>query len=292
MPSPSSLSRAFALMLCAFALFVVMDTSAKWLVVGAIPALQVAFMRFAVHLAWVIVVYWPKQGVALLRSRTPRVQLLRGVMLLSATTFNFTALKFLPLPVTISIFFTGPILVCVLSIPILGERVGLRRFAAVGVGFLGVLVIVQPWSESFDWPVLYSLGAALSAAMYFVLSRKIRGADGNGTSQFYVGLVGSCALFPFAAHYWVWPEQAMQWFLLLLIGSFGVLGHSFATRAHEFAEASVLAPTVYSQIVFVSVASWLVFGSVPSASTLLGASIIIASGLYIWWRERSLVEAA
>lgn len=283
-----TLSLAFGLMLAAFSMFVVMDTSAKWLVVGAVPIFQVVFMRFAVHLAWVLVLYLPREGSSLFRSRKPRLQLLRGGMLLAATAFNFTALKFLPLPVTISIFFTGPILVCVLSIPILGERVGARRFAAVGVGFLGVLVIVQPWSSTFTWHVLFSLASAFSAAMYFVLSRKIRGADGNGTSQFFVSLVGATAVLPFAVSQWMWPTELMQWLLLVLIGSLGMLGHSFVTRAHEFAEASVLAPTVYSQIVFVSFSSWLVFGSVPSATTLLGALIIISSGLYIWWRERQV----
>ena len=275
-------------MLAAFALFVVMDTRAKWLVLGALPALQVAFMRFAGHLAWVVVLYLPREGRSLTRSRTARWQLLRGLMLTSATMFNFTALKYLPLPVTISIFFTGPIIVCLLSIPVLGERVGIRRFAAVGVGFLGVLVIVQPWSERFDWHILLSVASATSAAMYFVLSRKIRGADGNGTSQFYTGLVGTLVTLPFAVHVWVWPSDWLQWSLLILLGTFGVLGHSFVTRAHELAEASVLAPTVYSQIIFVSISSWLVFGTAPTSTTLLGAAIIIGSGLYIWWRERSL----
>ncbi len=277
-------------MLAAFGIFVVMDTSAKWLVLGAIPALQVAFMRFAVHLAWVIALYLPKEGVSLMRSRTPGFQILRGCMLVSATMFNFTALKYLPLPVTISIFFTGPILVCLLSIPILGERVGLKRFVAVGVGFIGVLVIVQPWSERFDPAMLLSVCAAVSAAMYFVLSRRIRGADGNGTSQFYVGLTGTLVTLPFALHFWVWPSSSLQWMVLVLIGSAGMLGHTFVTRAHELAEASVLAPTVYSQMLFVTLASWLIFDTVPSTSTLVGAAIIISSGLYIWWRERRLTR--
>ncbi len=284
-----SISFAFVLMLTAFALFVVMDTSAKWLVVGALPALQVAFMRFAVHLIWVVVLYLPRQGHSLVQSRTRGWQLLRGLMLASATMFNFTALQYLPLPVTISIFFTGPIIVCLLSIPVLGERVGIRRFVAVGIGFLGVLVIVQPWSERFDWHILLSLAAAFSAAMYFVLSRKIRGSDDNGTSQFYVGLVGSLVTLPFAVQAWVWPTEALQWALLVLLGTLGMLGHTFVTRAHELAEASVLAPSVYSQMIFVTISSWFVFGTAPTPATLFGATIIIVSGLYIWWRERSLL---
>jgi len=95
----------------------------------------------------------------LLQTRVRGIQLLRGAMLTGATLLNFTALKYLPLPVTISIFFAGPMLVCLLSIPILGEKVGPKRFAAVAVGFAGVLVILQPWNERFDWHVIYSLGS-------------------------------------------------------------------------------------------------------------------------------------
>ena len=283
-----SLSLGFALMLGAFALFVVMDTSAKWLVTGGLAALQVAFMRFAVHLALVALVYGPREGASLARSRRPGAQLARGAMLSGATLLNFTALKYLPLPVTISIFFAGPLVVCLLSVPVLGERVGPRRFAAVGTGFLGVLVILQPWSERFDWHVVYSLGAMLCASSYFVMSRLIRGSDGNGTTQLYGALAGTVALAPFALEAWVWPDGALQWALLGLLGTLGLTGHSMVVRAHEFAEASVLAPTVYSQILYVSLASWLVFGQAPTGSTLLGSGIVIASGLYVWWRERSL----
>ena len=282
------LSLGFALMLVAFALFVVMDTGAKWLVTAGLAALQVAFLRFAVHLGLVLAVYAPREGRSLSRSRAPAWQLARGALLAGATVLNFTALKYLPLPVTISIFFAGPLVVCLLSIPVLGERVGPRRFAAVGTGFLGVLVILQPWSERLDWHVLISLGSMCCAASYFVLSRRIRGADGNGTTQLYAALAGTFVLAPFALHAWAWPDGPAQWAVLAMLGTFGLTGHSLVVRAHEFAEASVLAPTVYSQILYVSVASWLVFGQPPTASTLAGSAIVIASGLYVWWRERGL----
>ena len=285
------LSLGFGLMLVAFAMFVVMDTSAKWLVLSGLAALQVAFMRFAVHFLLVLAAYAPREGASLLRSNAPRLQLARGALLSGATLLNFTALKYLPLPVTISIFFVGPLLVCLLSIPVLGERVGPRRFLAVAAGFGGVLVILQPWSERFDWHVLLSLGATTCASTYFVLSRLIRGADGNGTTQLYASLTGTFVLAPFALAAWTWPADPAQWGLLVLLGTFGLTGHSMVVRAHEFAEASVLAPTVYSQILYVSLASWLVFGQPPEAATLAGSAIVIASGLYVWWRERALAGA-
>jgi len=286
-----ALGRAFALMLAAFAMFVVMDTSAKWLVLAGIPALQVAFLRFSVHLLLVLGAYWPREGRALFATRVRGIQLARGAMLAGATMLNFTALQHLPLPVTISIFFAGPMLVCLLSIPMLGERVGPRRIGAVLVGFLGVLVVIQPWNETFGWHVLLSLGSMCCASLYFVLSRMMRGADGNGTSQLHASVVGTVLLAPFALGGWVWPHGPLPWALLLLVGSLGFVAHSMVTRAHELAEASVLAPTVYSQIVYVSIVSWLVFASPPGGTTLLGAGIIIGSGLYLWWRERRLVLA-
>jgi len=275
-------------MLVAFFLFVIMDTSAKWLVLAGLPALQVAFMRFLVHLIWVVLIYAPREGAQLLQTRVRGIQLLRGALLTGATLLNFTALKYLPLPVTISIFFAGPMLVCLLSIPILGEKVGPKRFAAVAAGFAGVLVILQPWSERFDWHVIYSLGSMSCASLYFVLSRLIRGENGNGTTQFYAAIPGTLILAPLAISQWVWPENWLSWFLLVLLGSLGVFGHSLVTKAHEFAEASVLAPTVYSQILFVTVMSYLIFDMPPSFNTLIGAAIIIISGMYIWQRERRL----
>lgn len=277
-------------MLMAFFLFVIMDTSAKWLVLAGLPALQVAFTRFFVHLLWVLVIYVPQEGSSLFRSKVHGIQLLRGLLLSGATLLNFTALKYLPLPVTISIFFAGPMLVCLLSIPILGEKVGPRRFAAVITGFAGVLVILQPWSEAFDWRVIYCLGAMCCASLYFVLSRLIRGADGNGTTQLHAAIPGSLILAPFAISHWVWPEGPLAWSLLVLLGSLGLFGHTLVTKAHEYAEASVLAPTVYSQIIFVTLLSYVVFETAPTFSTLLGATIIIVSGLYLWWRERALAN--
>jgi len=118
-----------------------------------LPALQVAFMRFLVHLIWVVLIYAPREGAQLLQTRVRGIQLLRGALLTGATLLNFTALKYLPLPVTISIFFAGPMLVCLLSIPILGEKVGPKRFAAVAAGFAGVLV----WLDELRLLVLRAL---------------------------------------------------------------------------------------------------------------------------------------
>ena len=273
-------------MLLAFLCFAGMDTSAKWLVATAIPALQIAWFRYVGHFLCAILFYGPRHGLGIVRSNRPWLQSLRAVFLLASTCLNFTALQFLPLTTTIAIFFVTPLTVCLLSIPVLGEKVGIKRLLAVLVGFAGVLIIIEPWSQSFDPAIFLSLAAMLCASGYFVMSRVIAGVDSNATAQFYVSGIATVSLTPIALMHWAWPESTTAWVLVVLIGTLGMIGHSFLTNAHRHAEASVLAPTVYSQVIYVAVLSWLVFGQSPDQKTLLGTLIIVASGLFIWFRER------
>ncbi len=278
------------MMLIAFLCFATMDTSVKWLVTAAVPALQVAFLRYLMHLVWVVVLYMPKQGLSIAHSNRPRLLLLRAVLLFTSTTLNFIALNYLPLTTTIAIFFASPMVVCLLSIPVLGEKVGIRRFTAVAIGFVGVLIIIHPGGQSFNMHMLYSIGALLTASGYFVMSRVIAGSDTNAVVQFYTAGIATVALAPVAFVVWEWPSTGLQWLVLLSIGSFGMLGHSLLTRAHQRADASMLAPTVYSQMIYITILGWLVFGTTPDVSTLLGVSVIVASGLYIWQRERHVEQ--
>lgn len=280
------------LMMVSFLLFAIMDTSAKWLVMAAIPSLQVAFLRYFVHFIWVILIYFPKNGFAITSSKIPRLQILRAFLLFSGTAFNFTALKYLPLTTTAAFFFAAPMLVCLLSIPILKEKVGIKRFAAIAVGFIGVLIIVAPWGEQFDYHIFLAIGALCGASGYFVMSRVVAGVDSNSVAQFYCAGVPTLILLPVVFSLWEWPANSLEWGLLLLIGSLGMLGHSLLTLAHRYAEASVLAPTVYSQIIYITMFSWLIFDTIPSISTAIGVAIIVASGVYIWSRERALQRNA
>lgn len=276
-------------MLIAFFCFASMDTSAKWLVaVAALPALQVAFLRYLVHFAWVLVLYLPVEGRAIAVSNRPYAQLFRALLLLTSTALNFTAMQYLPLTITIAIFFAIPMVVCLLSIPFLGETVGIRRFLAVAVGFLGVTMIVQPWGESFDYHIFYALGALLTAAGYFVMTRKIAGVDRNSVTQFFSAGLAAVVLAPFALSVWQWPDQWLDWLLILMLGSLGMLGHTIFTRAHHYGQASVLAPTVYSQIIYITFYSWVIFDSPPDGNTAAGTAVIVLSGLYIWLRERKV----
>ena len=228
--------------------------------------------------------FYPEKG-QFIRSNMPRIQLARGFLLLVSTVCNFTAVLYLPLTVTISIMFAAPLVVCLLSIPILGEQVGIRRIAAVLVGFAGVLIIVNPGGTEFHWAMLLSLCALSGASFYFVLSRMVAGVDQNSTSQLWTSGVATLALLPIGLAVWQWPASNLDGMLLILIGVLATIGHSFLTIAHRFAPASVLAPLVYVQIIYVSVLSWIVFNQPPSPTTLLGTAVIVASGFYIWKRE-------
>lgn len=281
---------AIGLMLAAFLVFTGIDTSAKWLVQSGIPATEVVFIRYATHLAIALALILPAEGLRLFHTSAPKLELLRGLFLVASTFFNFFALKYLPLTVTVSIFFAAPLVVCALSIPLLGEKVGLRRWSAIGVGFLGVLIVTRPWGASFHWSMGLSLAALCCASMYFVMTRRLAGIDSAGTQQLFASLVAVVVALPLLALGWIWPTAPADWLAFALIGVFGWAGHQLATVAHRLAPASALAPFVYIQIVYMTASSWLIFHSPPDLWVLAGAAVVMGAGLYVWLRERQLAS--
>ncbi|WP_240722708.1 DMT family transporter [Poseidonocella sp. HB161398] len=263
------------------------DTSAKWLLLAGVPVVQIVFMRYAVALVLALGWFLPREGVPVLRSRRPLLQLLRSFALLGSTACNFAALQFLPITMTTTIMFAGPIAVTLLSIPVLGETVGIRRVAAVCTGFFGVMVVVQPWGAEFDPAVLLSVGAMLSASVYYIVTRMIAGSESISTSQVWSTGLATLAFAPVALAQWTWPESLGTGLVLLLVGVFGGTAHTLATMAHRYADASILAPVVYVQIVQAAIAGILVFGTWPTQWTLLGGAIIAGSSWYIIQRERA-----
>ncbi|MET3926150.1 DMT family transporter [Devosia sp. 2618] len=274
----------------AYFMFTGIDSSAKWLGLAGIPVLQIAFLRYAIHLALVLGINVPRNGFTLIRTASIKIQALRAAMLLGATIGNFIAVRYLPLTVTGAIAFTMPLFLCALSVPILGETIGWRRWTAIAVGFVGVLVIVRPGTEAFHPAALLCLAAAVFSAFYFLLTRRMAGRDSAATQQFYVGLFATVILSPFALAFWVWPSDPATWVAFFTVGIFGFVGHQLITVAHGFAPASVIAPFSYFQIIFMAGSSWLVFHQPPDVWLYVGAPIVIASGLYIWLRERKLAK--
>lgn len=284
-PREDRVLTAILMMLVTFLIFSSVDTTVKFLVTGGIPAMQVAFTRYLSHFVIVLLVYFPSHGRRIFQSRIPKTQAIRAIALLGTTCFNFAALAYLPLTVTTAIFFATPFAVCLLSIPVLNEQVGMRRLSAVFVGFIGVVVITQAWNANFHWAIFLSFGSFLSASTYFVLTRKIAGIDNNPVTQIYASGLATIALAPVAFFVWTMPAALFEWSLLFVIGILAAIAHSLLTLAHRFAQASTLAPIVYVQIIYVTIFSWVFFNTAPDFWTIIGTGIIVASGLYIWLRE-------
>lgn len=277
------------LMLGAYLLFSFIDTSAKWLALLGLPALQLSFMRYIGHFV-ISLVQIGRGGVSMERFSSPRMSLviLRAVLLMGSTILNFTSVRYLPLTLTSTILFSAPIIICALSWPLLGERVGLWRWGAIMLGFVGILIAIRPFDESFHWAILLSLSAAFCFALYSILTRKLAGTVAVDTMQFYSGLVGTAVLLPFAIADWQNPVGLFNWTIMISMGVFGWLGHQFLTNAHGFAPASTLTPFGYTFILYLTLASYFVFDNLPDRWTILGGSIIILSGLIIWAREKRL----
>lgn len=274
------------LMAAAVSCFTCLDTSAKWLMMSGLPALQVVFIRYAGHFLLSLAAFLPTEGRDALRSRRPALQALRSLFLLISTVLNFLALSYLPITLTTTIMFAGPIAVTLFSIPVLGERIGTRRMVAVVAGFAGVVIAMQPWGAGFHPAVFLSVGALITGAGYFVLTRLLAGVETNAVSQLWSSGIAALAIAPFALPQWVWPDSMTGCVVLCAIGVFGVVGHSLAVIAHRYADASLLAPVVYIQLLLATLSGVVVFDTAPTLWTFVGALVIIGSGIYIWHRER------
>lgn len=272
--------------MCAAAgLFSLLNAAAKALS-HDFPMVELLWARTAGHLLFAVVAFGPRYGRRLFVTRHPGFQLVRSVMLLGSTAFNFAALRFIGLATAATINFTSPLLVALLAVPVLGERVGTRRWAAIGLGFLGVLVVVRPGAEAAQLASLFSLGTAACYAVYQILTRRVADTDPPETTVGYSALVGTVLLTLAVPFQWTTPETAWKWLLLLSMGLTGGAGHYFVARAYMWAPAAVAAPFNYTQLLGAAVTGYLFFGDVPSAWLWLGAALIVGSGLAVAYAER------
>ena len=229
---------------------------------------------------------WTRPGLT--RTNRPALQIARSVLLLASTLCNFLALRYLQLAEAIALVFSTPFFVAALSGPVLGEWVHWRRWTAIAVGFLGVLVVTRPGAGSFQPVALLSLTAALCYALYSIATRVLARTDSNETTLFYSNIVGALALLPVVPFVWTTPSDPLVIALMVATGAMGSFGHYLLIAAHRLAPAAVLSPFIYTEIVLVTATGFLVFGDVPNRSTLTGAAIVVASGLYILHRERAV----
>jgi drug/metabolite transporter (DMT)-like permease len=276
-----------ALMCGAVACFALLDTTAKYLNLY-MSTLQVVWARYTGAFLFPFIVSNPWTRPGLTRTTRPLLQLVRSVLLLVSTLCNFAALRYLQLDEAIALIFSTPFFVAALSGPMLGEWVRWRRWTAIAVGFVGVLVVTRPGAASFHPAALLSLSAALCYALYSITTRILARTDSNETTLFYSNLVGALALLPVVPFVWTTPTDPLIIAFMVVTGAIGSFGHYLLIAAHRLAPAAVLSPFIYTEIVLVTALGFLVFGDVPNRFTLAGAAIVVGSGLYLLHRERKV----
>ena len=276
------------LTILAIGLFTVMDTIGKALM-ASYPVPQVVWARYFFQFGWMLLLI-PRVGViGLARTRRPGMNVARGLLLAVSTLFMFTAISFVPLADAYTITFTAPLLVTVFSIPLLGERVGWRRWSAVLVGFVGVLIVIRPGIGMAHWALALPLVTALGFAIYQILTRKVAGVAGETSIAmlFHLAWIGAAVMSALVPFFWQ-KVGPLDWLPMAAMGALGGLGHLILIRALTIAPASLLAPFVYTQIAWALVLGYLVFGDLPDAWMLVGCAVIVASGLYVFYREAVL----
>jgi drug/metabolite transporter (DMT)-like permease len=281
--------KGIGLTLLAMALLPYLDVCAKFLGQQNMPILQVVWARVFFGMLLAMPFALRADGLAALVPKPPAYQILRGIFLMLATFCFFTGLKHMPMADTMAIFYIEPLLVVVLAALLLGERIDLQRVVAVMVGFVGTLIIIRPGFATVDAAVLYPLGAGLCFALYIIITRKLAGTANAITTTFQTSAIGALVMTAIIPFVWTAPSLE-QWSLMVLMAAFGVSGHYLVTRAYDYAEASLLAPFAYTEILMTIFAGWLFFRDLPDRWTVLGIAILIACALYVSWRERTLAN--
>lgn len=284
--SKDNYARAVLFMLFAAVLLPLLNASIQYLV-ATYPVAELLWARYAGHLAFMLAVFAPRHGRALLASARPALQVARSLLFCGSTFLMFYALGFVPLATAAAISFTAPLIVTAASPLFLGERVGVARAFAVAAGFAGALIVVRPGSGALHWAAFLIFGSAAASAMTQLLSRKLAQYDSPETSNTYMvvaGFVLASIPLPF-----IWQAPASPWdaLLFVMLGVLGGSGHYCLVRAFELAPAPFVSPFNYAQILGAALLGFMVFGQSPSLWTWCGAGIIAASGLFILFQGRT-----
>ncbi len=283
MHPPDHPARGVIIMIVAQAIFAVTDAIAK-LLMETQPVMTVVWTRFALFMIFL--------SPLILRSpahlrRTPERPLifLRGSAMLGATLFMSMALARLPLATALTLMFIGPFIVTGLSALVLKEQVGWRRWCAIAVGFGGVLLVVRPGAGTVGWAAIFVLGSTLCWSFGVIITRRLGGKVDIFTMLIWQALVGVVAAAPFAYATWIAPTR-LEYALMFVNGVLNLSAQWLTVRALQLAPASTVAPLTYTVIVWATGLGWLLFDTLPDRWTLAGGTVIVASGLYVWWRER------
>jgi drug/metabolite transporter (DMT)-like permease len=272
-------------MLAAMAILPFLDVAAKFLGQQNMPVLQSVWARMFFGMVFTLpFVMWGRQWRVLIPD-LPVLHGARALLIVASTAFFFLALAYLPIADTLAIYFVQPLVVTLLAPFILKENVGLRRWIAVIIGFIGTLIIIRPGFQTFNQGVPLALLAGATSALYLIVTRKISHTADPIVTTFYTNAIGAIITTAAVAFVWVTPSWG-QWGLLLVIAIVALIGHYLVIAAYRFAEASLLAPLGYGEMIMAVVCGWWFFGDFPDHWTFLGVGILIACAVYISYRER------
>ena len=274
------------LMLTAMAILPAIDVIAKYMGSQGMPVMQLVWARLTFGAVLTLPFAARHTGLRGVLPTRPFYHGLRASLLIAATGFFFWSLHYLAIADALAIFFVQPLVVTALSPLILGEHVGPRRWTAVAVGFLGTLIIIRPGFGGMNAGSVLALAAGTSLALYFLMTRRISGAQQAIVTTFHTNLLGAGITTALVPLVWHWPS-ATDWLLLISLAAIANLGHNFIVRAYDHAEASLLAPLAYTEMITSTIMGFIFFGTFPDRWTFLGVAILISCAIYISMHEHA-----
>jgi S-adenosylmethionine uptake transporter len=269
-------------------LFSAVDTHAKFLTATFDP-IQIVWVRQSGLLIGVLILL-ALRGFTVLRTDRPGLQIARGAIAAGSATLFIIAVRFVPLADAVAVTFVAPFMVTVLGALVLREPVGLRRWTAVFIGFLGAMIVIRPGLGVVHPAMMLVLVAASLFALRQVLSRVLSSSDRTATTVAYTALTGSLLLTLPLPFVWRWPETTMEVGLLVSMAVLAAFAELLVIRALEVAQAVIVAPVHYSILIWGTMYGYLVFGQLPDLWTWVGAMIIVATGVYTLNRERLAIR--
>lgn len=268
--------------LAAVACFAALDTGTKF--VGAVvPVWVFVWTRYTFQAAVTAATLLPSRGRALLRTRHPGLQVLRGALLLTTSVGSFLSLKYTPVGEFTAIVMLAPLLVAVLAATSLGEPISPARWLLSLGGFAGALIVIRPGSEGFEWTMLLPLALVMLLTAFQLLTRRLAQLEDAATTHFYTGLVGALAASAVLPFGWQSPGHWTVWAALLMLAAFGSVGHFLLILGYARASVATLTPYLYAQVAFAALAGWIVFAHVPDGWSLAGILLITTCGAVGTW---------
>lgn len=273
-----------ALMLAAQVIMPLNDALAKYLV-AFLPVMQIAWARFFFNALWLLPIALARHGAKVLQVKQPKMQILRGLVIVSANVCFVSGVRYVPLADALAIVFVAPLAVAALSAKFLDEQVTRLQWGAIALGFAGALVIIRPGFSELSWAAILPLAAGLQYAGYLVLSRHLAATAPPDVTLAITATTGAVLLSLIVPFFWEAPSLLMLG-LMAMVGTLSGIGHLCITTAHVHAPASVLAPLTYLAILTATLLGYLMFDELPDSMTWLGAGIVIISGIFLWWSQR------